>query len=146
MTARHLLPRTASSLLLYLPLLSIQGCYRSLTPDEVFSHFILDPEPTSIAHLQGRYIDQHEWNAWLRFSVSSEDLARILASLDAWEVGWSEFDHIVGDFHEAPETLRPPGDWFRHCNLYEGVNSKGVTSFIAAKPDTGEVFVSLQQT
>ena len=112
----------------------------------MFSHFILDPEPISLAHLQGRYIAQPEWNAWLYFSVSSEDLAGILASLDAREVGWSEFDRVVGDFHEAPETLRPPGDWFRHCNLYEGVSSKGTTSFIAAKLDTGEVFVSLRQT
>ena len=122
-----------------------QGCHRSLTADEVFKSSILDPEPVSVTHLQGRYIARHERTAWLHFSASTKDCARILTALNAQEIGWSEFDHVTGDFDEALEALRPPKDWFRKCRLYEGISSKAGTSSIAVKRDTGEVFVNLQQ-
>lgn len=112
MTMRHLTRTNWPVLaLLCLLLLLMQGCYhRTRTPEEVFRNAILDPIPASVTRLQGHYFPEHEWSAWLRFSISADDLARVVAALDAREVGWSEFDHIRGEFSEAPEALRPPQD------------------------------------
>ena len=127
-------------------MLPTQGCHRSLSPDEVFRSSIFDPVPASVSHLQGYYVPRHEWFACLRFIDSSEDFARIVAALDAHEDKYPSFDRAASSFADAPASLRPPKDWSGRCSVYGGLSPHGVAATIIAKPETGEVFISLDQT
>lgn len=143
---RHLLARATSLLLFCALLLPLEGCRSSLTPDEVFRSFILDPVPASVGHLQGHFVPRHEWGAWLHFTVSADDLAKIVAALDAQEDSHPFFERAFSSFADAPASLRPPKEWAGQCRMFSGLSSRGVGSSIIAKPETDEVFISLDQT